>query len=179
MLLILELITVLEANLLSSKFNVDPKYEPMESMPSLDDGISGYKDALDFFENDIAQKFLKTDEETGASTLDPDKSKDFVDYLSQIAYSGTYNKYDGLSMAETLHESFGLETQPFMKTNIKNKYSSLDATLMGPFNIKIDFMGGQDFEIVSCYVNNFGSTIQISEEVILQEFFFFWKKYNL
>jgi len=46
--------------------------------------------------------------------------------------------------------------------------------MIGPFNIEISFGGGSNkFTIVSCYVNNFGSSIQISEDVILQEFSFF------
>jgi len=77
-----------------------------------------------------------------------------------------------LSLAETLHEDYGFTDMPLVRT-LHKSYSALDATMMGPFNIKISFGPGNEFEIVSCYINNFGSTIQISEEVILQEFSFF------
>ena len=96
----------------------------------------------------------------------------YNEYIARVAYSDTYSANDGLALAEMLHEDQGFETD-FLNTTKKYLVSAMDATMVGPFNIKIKFHGGDSFTIVSCYVNNFGSSIQISEDVILQEFSFF------
>ena len=96
-----------------------------------------------------------------------------MEYLARIAYSRTYdNSADAISLAESLHEDFSLSASPFIVPVKRDMYSALDATMLGPFNIKIT-LGGSSFTIVSCFVNNFGSTIEISEEVILREYSFF------
>ena len=109
---------------------------------------------------------IKTDK------IDPNKQKDYLDYLTRVAFSDTHSPHDGLALAEMLHEDYGFQSS-FINESRGAIISGMDATMLGPFNINISFGGTNNFTIVSCYVNNFGSSIQISEDVILQEFSFF------
>jgi hypothetical protein len=163
------------ADILSSKLNVasgGKTYGKIAGAPDDITGVGGYQKAYEYFSQEITKEFESEKDGKKTGRIDPNKESEYHDYLGRIAYSGMYNGYDGLSLAESLHEDYNFEDMPLVKT-LHKSYSALDATMMGPFNINISFGGSNNFELVSCYINNFGSTIQISEEVILQEFSFF------
>lgn len=161
---------------LSTKLGVKGSREKLEAIDYTGEtsGKMGMDQAYTFHSTYIKENFEGVDE-NGASTneIDPNKYNKYMDYLARVAFSDTHSPHDGLALAEMLHEDYGYDSN-FINQSKSYLVSSMDATMIGPFNIEISFGGGSNkFTIVSCYVNNFGSSIQISEDVILQEFSFF------
>ena len=129
------------------------------------------------FHSDYISKNFTIDKDIGEGEttpiINPNLQKEYMDYLTRVAFSDTHKPHDGLVLAEMLHEDWDFQSN-FITSSKSYLVSAMDATMIGPFNIEISFGGGSNkFTIVSCYVNNFGSSIQISEDVILQEFSFF------
>ena len=164
----------LTAQLMATKFKVSRSqaYQAFDNAIDLT-GITGYDMAYQEHAAHIEANFCK--EVSGKKVLDSSKASDFVQYVSRIMYSDTYsNQYDATSLGMSLYEDFGLTEENLIVSPPTKSLSSLDMAMMGPFNIQLDFgSDSNSFTIVSCYVNNFRSTVQISEDVILQEFSFF------
>jgi len=131
--------------------------------------LDQYTEAFKYHANHIRQTFLETN-----GSIKPNQHTAFNNYLVSIAVSDAYGSVDGASIAENLSSEFNKQFVNKVSDEIPiYKVTALDAMLIGPFNIKVEFQTNNYIEIVSCYVNSIGSTIQISEDVILQEFSFF------
>jgi len=146
------------------------------------EGLDGYMNAYQYHMKHIRQNFCN---EGGVSLL-PNKHDAFYEYVERIMYSDTYDKFDAISLGQNLLEDFSLQSKENpvkIPSGIANR-STINALLSGPFNIKIYFgdrpeqntvAAKNHMEIVSCYINQIGGTIQINEDVLLQEFSFFGK----
>lgn len=159
---------------LESKLNIGKKFEKIEGVGNLEQSGKESIDAAYYFHSDHIEQNFEAKDNNGNLTnrIDPNKEKEYIEYLARVAYSDSHSPHNGLALAEMLHEDYGFDNN-FLKQTKNHLVSAMDATMIGPFNIKINFMGSHHFTIVSCYVNNFGSSVQISEDVILQEFSFF------
>lgn len=147
---------------------------------NISDGTA-YSLAFDYHVKEITRDFI----DKGTGKLLPDKENDFTNYVNRVMYSETYDKYDALSLGANLLETFSLQQNPkkdIRSTQPKMRASSVNALVSHPFNIKIIFgdpgqmeseYSPNYIEILSCFINQIGGTIQINEDVLLQEFSFF------
>lgn len=169
-----------KVKLARSGFEANPTVDGMASpYNASSDGMSGYQNAYEYHLNHISKEFC---DEEGIALL-PDKIDAFYTYVERIMYSDTYDQFDAISMGQNLLEDFSLQRKkiPVKIPNSVLNRSSVNALLSGPFNIKIFFgdrpennsLRPNHIEIVSCYVNQISGTMQINEDVLLQEFSFF------
>lgn len=146
-------------------------------------GSEQYNDIYEHHSNAIEEQFI--DPQT--NKVRPGSEEALTQYLQKVMATNAYGRFDAISMAQNLMEDFSIAGPRVPRLTLENDASSRANTtslnlLAKPFDIEISFgenpnkaLGVKNnyFTIVQCYVNQIGGTIQINEDVLLQEFSFF------
>lgn len=159
--------------------------KPFE-LPTSAKGIAG-KSQYDTIYEEHSKFIEKTFIDSETQKILPGKEQALTEYLQKVMVSDDYGKFDAISMAQNLMEDFSIsEPVPppltILQADGNNRTGTGLNLLATPFDIQISF--GENpmnsiqtqnnyFTIVDCYVNQIGGTIQINEDVLLQEFSFF------
>lgn len=164
----------------STKFKVKAKLDPIgiEKSEEPQNAFDQYSSYAEQHLTTIASAGWIEDDQTNGPRIKAENMDNFIQYVTRVMYSETHDDSDAVSLGLNLLEYFSIEKKPTpYVTKTKSLKSTLDALLLGPFNISITFGDpnhpDSSFTIVNCYVNSIGGTIQISEDVLLQEYSFY------
>ena len=166
----------------NTKVETFTPFELSESQRKLS-GSEQYNDIYEHHSNYIEKTFI--DSETNKITAGQEDA--LTQYLQRVMATNAYGRFDAISMAQNLMEDFSIAQPRVPRLTLEGDANSRANTtslnlLAKPFDIEISFgenpnnhtsVKNNYFTIVQCYVNQIGGTIQINEDVLLQEFSFF------